>query len=180
MDDLQNRLTGISLVICDVDGVLTDSRIGYDANGIPYRMFHTRDVTGMTLWRLAGGRVALLSGLGCKAIEALAATWKCVECHMWIKDKGRVCREIAQRQNVRLQQVAFLGDDMIDVAAMRLVGLAAAVADAQPEAKAAAHLVTEARGGEGALRELVERILAAQGRLKETVEVYCSRKDGTQ
>jgi 3-deoxy-D-manno-octulosonate 8-phosphate phosphatase (KDO 8-P phosphatase) len=99
---------------------------------------------------------------------------------MWIRDKARVCREIAENYGVPLDALAFLGDDIIDVGAMKNVGLGVAVADAMPEAKQAAGLVLDSTGGNGAVRELVHRLLAAQGRLDEAVKIYVDRKDHTQ
>jgi 3-deoxy-D-manno-octulosonate 8-phosphate phosphatase (KDO 8-P phosphatase) len=177
MEDLNTRLRRVRFIVCDVDGVLTDGAIAYDGNGLPFRTVHVRDVTAFTLWHLAGGKSALVTGLGSKAVEAIAKTWKCAECHMYVKDKGSICREIAARNGLSTDELAFLGDDLIDITGLRAVGLAVAVGDAVPEVKAEAHLVTVAPGGKGPLRELVYRILDAQGRLQEVVETYCNRKN---
>ena len=177
MTDIEDRLRRIEFIVCDVDGVLTDGRMWYDGEGRPFRWIHARDGTALTLWHLAGGKSALVSGLGSKAMEAIAAQWKCCECHMWIRDKARVCREIAEGHGISLEHVAFLGDDIIDLRAMRAVGLGVAVADALPEVRQAVDLVLEAPGGHGAVRELVHRILEAQQRLEEAVAMYCGRKD---
>lgn len=180
MDGLDAYLRRIKFIVCDVDGVLTDGRIWYDGKGRPFRWIHARDGAAFTLWHLAGGQSALVSGLGCPAIEAIAAQWRCAECHQWVKDKGRVCREIAGRHNIVPQEMAFLGDDIIDLSAWRAVGLGVVVPDALPELRAAADLILETPGGQGAIRELVHRILQAQGRLAKAVELYCGRKDGRQ
>ena len=177
MDDMDSRLRQVKFIVCDVDGVLTDGRMWFDGEGQPFRWIHARDAAALTLWHLSGGQSALVSGLGSKAMEAIAAQWRCCECHMWIRDKARVCREMAERHGVSLEQMVFLGDDLIDVFAMRAVGVGVAVADAVDEAKQAAALVLESRGGHGAVRELVYRILRAQGRLDEALLKYCSRKD---
>lgn len=180
MQDINKRLKNIQFICCDVDGVLTDGRMWFDGDGRPFRWLHARDGAGLTLWHIAGGRTALISGLGSQAVEAVAATWKCAENHMWIKDKARVCREIAHRYNLSMDRLAFLGDDIIDLYAIREVGLGVAVADAVDEVRNAADLVLESKGGAGALRELVHRILRAQGRLEEAVKTYCDRKDHVQ
>ncbi|MFO7974848.1 MAG: HAD hydrolase family protein, partial [Candidatus Hydrogenedentota bacterium] len=148
--------------------------------GRPFRTISVRDVTGLTLWHLSEGRTVLVSGLGSKAIETIAATWKCAECHMWIKNKLRVCEEVAANHGLSMEELAFIGDDIIDIRAMSAVGLGVAVADATPEAQAAAGFVTKAPGGKGALRELIERILRAQGRYEETLGKYMAREDGPQ
>lgn len=177
MSDLESRLRNIRLIVTDVDGVLTDGRIPFDGEGRQFRTFNVRDVTALTLWRLSGGLSALVSGLGSKAVEALAETWRCTEYHAWVRNKEKICREMALRHHLTLDQVAYLGDDIIDLRAMRAVGLAVAVHDAAPEILEIADVVTDAKGGSGALRELVMRILEAQGRTEEVLDLYCSRHD---
>jgi 3-deoxy-D-manno-octulosonate 8-phosphate phosphatase (KDO 8-P phosphatase) len=180
MQDIQEQLRRIRLIVCDVDGVLTDGGIAFDGKGRPFRTVNVRDVTALTLWRLSGGKSALVTGLGSKAVEAIADTWKCTECHMWVRDKLRVCQEMAQRHGLDMDELAFLGDDIIDVRAIQGVGLGVAVQDAGQEAKEAADLVTDTPGGSGALRELVHRIFEAQGRMEEVLDLYMDRKDGSQ
>jgi 3-deoxy-D-manno-octulosonate 8-phosphate phosphatase (KDO 8-P phosphatase) len=170
-------MTGIWNRACAASGSLTDGRVWFDGDGRPFRWLHARDGTAFSLWHLSGGKSALLSGLASNSIEAIAAQWRCCEWHMGVRDKARVCREIAGRHGIPFEEMAFLGDDIIDVSAMRAVGLGVAVADAVQEAKNAASVVLQTRGGAGALRELVERILRAQGRLDEVVAKYCSRND---
>jgi 3-deoxy-D-manno-octulosonate 8-phosphate phosphatase (KDO 8-P phosphatase) len=177
MSDLEDRLRRIRFIVCDVDGVLTDGSIPFDADGKPWRTFHVRDVTAFTFWRLAGGYSALVSGLGSKAVESLSDTWALTEVHQWVRDKATVIRDMAARHGIPLEEVAFLGDDLIDVRAMKIVGLAVAVADAAPEAREAAHWITDSAGGRGALREVVQRVLEAQGRLEEILDIYASRKN---
>jgi len=178
--DIDQRLRKTRIIVCDVDGVLTDGGVTFDADGRPMRTFQARDLAGFTLWRLAGGQSALVSGLGSKAMETLADRWQCAECRMWTKDKRRACEEIAAAHGLGLDEMAFLGDDIIDLRAVEAVGLGVAVADAAPKLLAAADLVTHAAGGEGALRELVERILVAQGRFDQVLAAYCSREDPPQ
>ncbi len=177
MDELQERLKRIRFIACDVDGVLTDGQMWFDGEGRPFRALHVRDGTAFTLWHLSGGKSALISGLGCKAIEAIAAQWRCHDCRMFIKDKAAVCRELAQQHDVSLDEMAFLGDDLIDRSALRVVGLAVAVADADSAAKNDAHWVTQSPGGNGAFRELVYAILRAKGELESVLETYCTRKN---
>jgi len=180
MQDFDATLRDIQFICCDVDGVLTDGKMWFDGEGRQFRWLHARDGAGLTLWHLAGGKTAMISGLGSPAIEAIAKTWRCAEHHVWIKDKARVCREIAERHDITLAQMAFIGDDIIDLYAIQAVGLGVAVADAAPEVKAAADMVLETPGGAGVVRELVHRILRAQGRLEETIKIYCDRKDHIQ
>lgn len=180
MTALDERLRAVRLLVADVDGVLTNGDIAFDGEGRPFRTVNVRDVTAFTLWHLVGGQTALVSGLGSKALEAVASTWKCVECRMWVKNKLRACEEIAARHGLTMQEMAFIGDDIIDLRAMNAVGVGVAVADAAAEARAAAALVTQAPGGKGAVRELLERILKVQGRYEEALERYLAREDTPQ
>ncbi|HOD51499.1 MAG TPA: HAD hydrolase family protein [Candidatus Hydrogenedentes bacterium] len=177
---LDTRLKRVRFLVSDVDGVLTDGAIAFDGEGRPFRTVCVRDVTALTMWHLVEGKTALVSGLGSKALEAIAATWKCAECHMWVKNKLRVCEEVAARHGLSMEELAFIGDDIIDVRAISAVGLGVAVADAAPEARQAAHFVTGGAGGKGAVRELIEHILRAQGRYEEALERYMAREDSPQ
>jgi len=177
MADLQQRLQQITFIVTDVDGVLTDGRMWFDGEGRPFRYLSARDGTGLTLWHLSGGKSAIVTGLGSKALETIKQQWRCDELYMWVKDKGRVCREIAAKYSIRIDQMAFIADDIIDVPGIEAVGLPVAVADAVPAVKQVSSLVLESAGGQGAVRELVELILAAQGRLDETIKKYITRKD---
>lgn len=179
-NDLEERLRRVRFLVCDVDGVLTDGHMWFDGEGQPFRAMHARDGTGLTLWRLAGYQCALISGLGSKALEAIARQWKCTEYRMWVRNKDRACREFAERYGVPLEEMAFLGDDIIDLPALRLVGLAVGVADAVPAVKEVVHLATEAPGGQGAVRELVEKLLMAKGEMDDALAAYWRRKDGPQ
>ncbi len=176
--DLETRLRRVQFIVCDVDGVLTDGLLFFDGEGRPFRAVHARDAAAFTVWRASGGKIALVTGMGSAAVEAVAKLWQCEDCVTWVKDKGRVCRELSEQHGVPLEEMAFLGDDLIDLTAMRIVGLAVAVADAASEAKAEAHWVTTAPGGRGPLRELVYRILSVRGELESAVAQYCNRKDG--
>lgn len=178
MSSIHEQLRRLRFIVCDVDGVLTDGRVFYDGEGLPFRSVHVRDVTAMNLWRMVGGKIAMVTGLESRAIEVIAERWGCVELHANVRDKARVIQEMAIRHSTDLAEMAFLGDDIIDVPAMRLVGLAVAVADAAEEARTAAHLVLDAGSGGGGLRELVHRALRAQGRYEEAVAAYCNRRDG--
>jgi 3-deoxy-D-manno-octulosonate 8-phosphate phosphatase (KDO 8-P phosphatase) len=177
---IEEKMRRIALIVCDVDGVLTDGSLPYDSQGRPGRTFHSHDGAGFTLWRMAGGRAALVSGLESPAMEALAGRWHLSECHMDVKNKKQVCLDMAARLGVTMEQTVFLGDDLIDTDAMRAAGLGVAVANATPPAREAADLILERTGGQGALRELVERILAAQGRLADAMAAYMARTDRQQ
>lgn len=169
---LEERLRRVRLIVSDVDGVLTDGLMGIDAEGRHFRFFSVRDGLGLAMWRLCDGRIALVTGLGSAAVETIAKQWKCVACLTHVVQKSKACRELAEAQGVSLEEMAFVGDDLIDLDALAIVGLAVAAHDAVPAVKAAAHWTTDTPGGKGVLREVVERILHAQGRYEEAVARY--------
>jgi len=169
---LHERILGVRLIVCDVDGVLTDGRILVDDAGRETKQFSVLDGTGFALARTAGIRTAILSGRSSRAVAHRAR-----ECRIdWVLQgvhlKRAALEKLCRSHKIELDQTAYVGDDLIDLPVFEAVGLAVAVANAVPEAKAAAHLVTAARGGSGALREVVERILRGQERWSQTVEDY--------
>ncbi len=168
MLSLAERCRRIELLLLDVDGVLTAGGIAQSAaaDGSGWtetKEFHVRDGLGLALWRRAGKQSALMSGRVSPVLERRAGEVGIDEILQGISDKGMALQELLARRGLAAEQVAFVGDDVIDVPALRLVGLAVAVADACPEAVAAAHHVTLRCGGRGAVRETIERILRCQG-----------------
>ena len=117
----------------------------------------------------------MVSGLANRAVEVIGEQWRCVECRTGVRDKARACREIAERLSIPLDEVAFIGDDLIDLDAMETVGLAVAVCDAVEPVRKSAAFVTESKGGDGALRELIESLLRAKGQLDEAITRYRER-----
>jgi 3-deoxy-D-manno-octulosonate 8-phosphate phosphatase (KDO 8-P phosphatase) len=178
-DEFQAALARVRLIIVDVDGVLTDGMLHYDAEGQPFRSFNSRDGLGLTMWRLMGGDAAIVTGLSSKPVEVIAQRWKCVSCRVNVGDKGAACRTIAEKQGVPLEQVAFIGDDILDLPALRIVGLPVAVADAHPRVLEVAQIVTETPGGRGAVRELVETLLDARDELDDAIQKYEKLKTGS-
>lgn len=173
MSGLDEKMGKIRFIVSDVDGVLTNNLMGFDAEGRPFRHFNARDGLGLALWYLAGGKAALLSGQSSKSVEAVGKQWRCTECLLGVRDKATACRELAQRHGLDLSELAFIGDDLLDLEAIRTAGLGIAVADAVERVKEAADYVTDTAGGAGALRETVEHILRIQGRLDHAIAQYC-------
>lgn len=173
---LQDQINRIKVIISDVDGVLTDGSMFVDAAGQHCRVFHVRDGVGFALWRHGGGWGAVMSGLGSKALEAIAKQWKLEACLMHVKNKRVACEKLAGEMGVGLGEMAFIADDLIDLAAMEVVGLSIAVADADPAVRKAADLVLATPGGRGALREAVETLLERRGELEAAQEAYRTAK----
>jgi 3-deoxy-D-manno-octulosonate 8-phosphate phosphatase (KDO 8-P phosphatase) len=152
----------IRLLILDVDGVLTDGRLYYGARGEPLQCFNIKDGLGLKSLVSAGVAVAILSGRTSKAVTRRGRELGIRHVIQGSKDKLRDFRHLAARLGVTPAQCAFIGDDSPDVPLLHEVGLAFAVADAHPSARAAAHHLTRLGGGCGAVREVCDRLLAAR------------------
>jgi YrbI family 3-deoxy-D-manno-octulosonate 8-phosphate phosphatase len=162
-EELRRRAAGIRLLAMDVDGVLTDGGMYYGAHGEELKKFNTRDAQGVALW-LAHGLAAAIITREDSPIAARRGAKMRVETHIGVGDKLGCMREIAARHGLTLDEVCYVGDDVHDVELMRAVGLGVAVADATPWPKRAAHHITSLGGGRGAVREVCELLLEAQGR----------------
>jgi len=161
------RAQGIRLLILDVDGVLTDGRLYFDAQGEALKVFHVRDGHGIKMAQRAGIEVAFLSGRRSDAAFHRARELGVNRFYEGIRDKAAVLAELTLALNLPDEAVAAVGDELVDLPLMARVGLAVAVADAAPEVKAAAHWVTAAAGGQGAVREVTDLLLRAQGKWQE-------------
>ena len=157
------RARRVALVVMDVDGVLTDGRMVLSEGGDELKAFHTRDGIAVELARRAGLRTAMITGENSAAAKARGAKLGVDAVRVGVRRKGECVDTLRGELGVEADAVAFIGDDLLDLPALQRAGFAIAVADAVAEVKAAAHLVTRAAGGAGALREAVEFILRAQG-----------------
>ena len=161
--DLERRLAGVQSLLLDVDGVLTDGGVTLDAAGEELKTFHIRDGLGLRLWQRAGLRSGFVTGRRSGAVEARAAELGITFLRQGVTDKQAVVAAILDECGLSWEQTAFVGDDLPDLPVVRRCGLGVAVADACPELRAAADVVTSRPGGRGAVRELVERLLVARG-----------------
>ena len=157
-------LADIRLVITDVDGVLTDGGIYYDATGECLKRFHVRDGLGMRLLEENGVRVAVLSGRDSPTLRKRVADLGITLYQFGVKDKHAACRELMEQAGVEVNQTVCIGDDSIDLPAFAACGLSYAVADAPVYVQARASAVLVKEGGKGAFRELADAILVAQGK----------------
>jgi 3-deoxy-D-manno-octulosonate 8-phosphate phosphatase (KDO 8-P phosphatase) len=157
------RCRSIKLLLTDVDGVLTDGTLLVLPGGGEAKSFHVRDGLGIGLARRAGLRIGLLSGRRAEVVERRAAELQIELVLQGVADKGAELRRLLEREGLEPHEVAYMGDDVNDLAPMALIALSAAPADAQFEVRAQAYMVTEARGGQGCLREFIEAILKARG-----------------
>ena len=155
-------LRQIRLFATDVDGVLTDAGMYYSETGDEWKKFNTRDGMGIKLLQRAGLVTAIVTQERTKLVARRAEKLAIPELHQGAMDKLSVIREMAARHGLALEQVAYIGDDVNDVEALNAVGFSAAPADGLPDVVAAVDYVCRKKGGEGAVREVIEMILQAR------------------
>jgi 3-deoxy-D-manno-octulosonate 8-phosphate phosphatase (KDO 8-P phosphatase) len=171
-EELRARCAAVELLVLDVDGVMTNGVIEIDDRGVETKQFFVRDGSALAFWRQAGHRAAILSGRRTAAVDLRAAELGIRPVLQGARDKALGFREILELLGCAASQACFVGDDLPDLRVMSVedLGLAACPADAAPEVRDAAHIVTEAPGGRGAVREVVEIILKAQDRWTPLLE----------
>jgi 3-deoxy-D-manno-octulosonate 8-phosphate phosphatase (KDO 8-P phosphatase) len=170
------KLKAIRLLLLDVDGVMTDGRIVYGNDETEFKQFDVKDGLGIKLLKQAGIEVGVVTG---RKSEALAR--RCRELGIdllfeSVRDKGALLPMILKHMHLKAKEIAFIGDDIPDLALMHKIGLAIAVADAHAVVRQHADWITQAKGGRGAVREVCELILQAQGRWQRILkEIESSR-----
>ena len=169
---VQQRAARVKLLLMDCDGVLTDGRIWIFENGEEQKGFHTHDGLGIDLLHRAGLKSGIISGRVSSAVERRAQGLGMTFVYQGCEDKLDAFNDTLAQAGVTNGEVAFVGDDLNDIPLMLQSGLGIAVADAAPETREHAHYVTNAAGGYGAIREVVELILKAQGRWDDLVKQY--------
>lgn len=170
--DIQARAARIKLFLMDCDGVLTDGRLWILDHNDDQKSFHSHDGLGIELLHRAGLHSGVISGRLSSALKRRAHFLGMTYVRQGCEDKEQAFAEVLAEAGVTNAEVAFAGDDLTDIPLMLQSGLGIAVADAAPETREHAHYVTRARGGEGAVREVVELILKAQGRWDEVLRHY--------
>jgi len=166
------NLADIEMLVLDVDGVLTDGTLMISGDGSQSQTFNVLDGHGIRLWQRAGLKVAFLSGRACEATvhraKQLEVEYVLQDCHQ----KLDALKELLARLGIAPDKVAYIGDDLPDLPAMRYVGFGVAVANAVDEVKRHADFVTTRPGGAGAVREVIEYILKDAGRWHELMKRY--------
>lgn len=157
--DVAARARAIRLLVSDIDGVLTDAGVYYSARGEELLRFSRRDGLGVELAARAGIRTALLSRADSEIVRARAKTLSIEHVFLGVRDKGAFLSQIERDTGVSRSEIAYIGDDVIDLEIMGLVAVAGAPVDAVPEVRAAAHFVAASGGGAGAFREFSDWIL---------------------
>lgn len=159
---LKERAVDVQLLVLDVDGVLTDGRLYFTARGEEMKAFHVRDGAGMVQLLRAGVQVAVISGRDSPAVERRMNELGVTFVRQGINDKLLALKELLSILNIGPQATACIGDDSADVPILKAARLSAAVADAHESARNCAHFITQASGGNGAVREVCDLILAAR------------------
>jgi 3-deoxy-D-manno-octulosonate 8-phosphate phosphatase (KDO 8-P phosphatase) len=163
-EDIQHRAAQITLLLFDVDGVLTDGKILMHPDGTESKQFDIKDGTGLVWAQRAGLKVGMLSARSSAATAQRAAQLGITLVHQGVASKLRAYDELLRQQALTDAEVAYMGDDLLDLPVITRVGLSASPADGVEEVRARVHYVSRASGGHGAAREFIELILKAQDR----------------
>ena len=181
---LTELLTPVRLLAMDVDGVLTDGSItwGADVAGNLHELkrFSVKDGLGLSLVRSVGLQIAWVTGRVSPVVQRRAAELKVEHVCQWARDKRAVLRELLERLELEPAQALFIGDDLNDLPAFEACGVAVAVADAAAVVRERADWITKAPGGAGAVREVAEGVLRAQGRWDEAVTAFLAQLEREQ
>lgn len=170
--DNRTRAAQIKLVAFDIDGVMTDGGLHYTDDGRELKTFNVQDGLGIKLLQRAGIAVAIVTGRNSGVVAARAADLGIEHVYQGVADKRAVVAALLEQVGLQWPACAFMGDDLIDLSTMAACGLAIAPANARRIVKERAHLRTEASGGQGAVREAIEFVLEAQGRLDAAFAPY--------
>ena len=181
--DAQARARSIKVLIFDVDGVLTDGTFSFipnpDGTAAEIKPFSAHDGLGISLARLGGIRTGIITKRVSATVATRARDLKLEFVYQGQAHKVAAAQAIAKAAGITLDEMCYVGDDIVDLPVMRLCGLAIATANARPQVLAAAHWITPHRGGDGAGRDAIDFVLAAQGSLERVIEQYLDADDAT-
>jgi 3-deoxy-D-manno-octulosonate 8-phosphate phosphatase (KDO 8-P phosphatase) len=163
MMQVEDRAKNIKLIVFDVDGVMTDGSLYLCDDGQEFKAFNSHDGLGMKMLKASGVEMAIITGRSSNVVVKRAENTGVAHFYQGVEDKLEALEHLAQKLGLELSQCAFMGDDVVDLPPMRRSGLALTVPAAPPLVKQHAHYVTTREGGSGAVREVVELIMQAQG-----------------
>jgi 3-deoxy-D-manno-octulosonate 8-phosphate phosphatase (KDO 8-P phosphatase) len=167
-----DRARGVRLMIFDVDGVLTDGTLLYGPSGEEWKAFSAHDGHGLKMLAASGVACALLSGRRSAAVALRAEELGIAEVHQGIEDKLAVFQRLTGKMRFSFEQCGFMGDELVDLPVLTRCGFACAPREAPEAVRARAHHVTAAPAGRGAVREVCELLMRAQGRLEQATQSY--------
>lgn len=176
--EYEDRLRSVRLLITDVDGVLTDGSVVYLGGDAEAKAFHVRDGSAVYIARLIELPVAVVTGRTSDAVARRFSELPVLELHQGQFDKLSICLRLERRLGIEPHEVAFVGDDLVDLPTMRHVGVGVCVADAHPRLLAEADWRTERVGGRGAFREIVDDVVTARGAWDRVMRDYEERQGG--
>ena len=171
-NQVKKKARKIRMLILDVDGVLTDGRIIYDGSDNEFKNFNVQDGFGMVLLHRAGINSGIITAKGSGALVKRAKEMEITNLYQNISDKLKTYNRILKRFGLKDKEICYIGDDLMDLPVLNRVGLAVSVADGVSEVKKKAHYITGKKGGRGAVREVVEIILKAQGKWAGVTDKY--------
>lgn len=178
--DVVDRASKIKLLITDVDGVLTDGGIIYDDNGLEYKKFNVKDGQIVKILQWAGIKIGAITGRDSAVVKFRLNQLNFDLHHHGIKDKLGKLEEVASAQNLDYSQIAYIGDDIIDIPIFRQCGLAVCPTDAPMYVQPEVHWVSGKVGGAGVFREVADLILAAQDKLTAGIREYLQQKQAQE
>ncbi|MFH1655370.1 MAG: HAD-IIIA family hydrolase [Candidatus Omnitrophota bacterium] len=170
--NLREKAKKIKLLILDVDGVLTNGKIIFDENGKQLKFFDVQDGLGVVLLRRAGIKTIIISARYSRTVNVRAKDMKVFKIYQNSEDKLHTYKKILKQLKLKESQTCFVGDELIDIPVLRRAGLAVAVANAAPEVKRVANYITRKKGGNGAVREVIELILKSQYKWNKLISKY--------
>ena len=172
MKDILERAKAVKLVIFDVDGVLTDGSLFLGDDGLEYKAFNSRDGHGMKMLQESGVTVAIITGRSSKVVDYRMKSLGIEHVYQGQQDKRIAFAKLLEKMQLTPEQVAYVGDDVVDLPVMSKVGLAIAVQDAHSMVVKHSHWQTPSCGGRGAGRDVCEMLMEAHGVLQETLDSY--------
>ncbi|MBI4824760.1 MAG: HAD-IIIA family hydrolase [Nitrospirae bacterium] len=170
--ELTKKAKNIKLLILDVDGVLTDGSIVLDNRGNELKAFHVRDGHGIKMLQRAGIHVAIITGRYSKVVERRAKELGITEVYQRCHIKSVAYEQVLSKFGISDSEIAYIGDDIVDIPLFRRAGLSVAVSDAEEEAKSFAMMITKKRGGRGAVREVIDFLLRSKGLWDKLIDEY--------
>ena len=172
MTQASDKAARVVLMGFDVDGVLTDGTLYFSSQGDEIKAFSSLDGHGLKMLQRAGVEVAIISGRSSRALELRAQNLGVKELHMGVEDKRALLVQLAAQRGIELAQTGYMGDDVVDLPILRACGFSAAVADAHDEVLARVDYVATRGGGRGAVREVCDLIIRAQGKWDAAMKEY--------
>lgn len=176
MQKILDKAKAIKLLICDVDGVMTDGRLFFDDKGVEYKAFHSRDGLGIKMLQRSGIPLAIITARSSDVVKHRMENLNINLVFQGQQNKVAAYERLCQQLKINSAETAYMGDDIVDIPVMRKVGLSIAVSDAHELVKTQADWVTRHRGGQGAVRDACELLMEAHGTLEKQFSLFIEQK----